>query len=213
MASLVNAGFAGATLFCEPGTALPPVIDEDFWPIVRRPERYGAWRNWVTALGELVAADPSADAVMLCQDDVIFCRGLREYLEKTLWPPGDERVGLCSPYSPAPYRKPKPGWHQERRGLHLVGALCWVFPQRTAEIIARDWAPLASKHNRGIDRRIGDWCERTGHAVWYHTPSLAQHVGNKNSALGDPLDDWMRRAHDFVGEDRTPAEAGLGGRG
>ncbi len=58
--------------------------------------------------------------------------------------------------------------------------------------------------NRRIDARVGQWARAAGRTVWYHTPSLVQHLGSGNSALGDPAVNDLRRAVDFIGEESTP---------
>jgi len=162
--------------------------------------RRGAWPNWLAALRALLEKDPAADALLLCQDDAVFCRELRAHLGRTLWPGPD--VALCSPYCPAPYRNATAGWHQQRRGWGLVGALCWALPRRAAEAVLRDLGRVEA-HSR-IDARVGRWAAETERTVWYHTPSLVQHVGNGNSALGDRSTSPMRSATDFIGEEATP---------
>ncbi|NQT38813.1 MAG: hypothetical protein HQ581_15060 [Planctomycetes bacterium] len=159
-------------------------------------EGAGAWRNWIGALETLLTQRPDADALMLAQDDAVFCRGLRVYLEKNLWPAAD--VALCSPYCPSPYRKPSRGWHRQDHGWYLVGAVCWVIPPRAARAIVRDLGGVEARDR--IDARVGRWAAKTGRSVWYHTPSFVQHAGNGNSALGDPLVNRLRMAADFVGQ-------------
>lgn len=162
--------------------------------------RKGAWPNWLEAVRTLLEQHPEADALLLCQDDAVLCRGLRAYLDRTLWP--GPAAALCSPYCPGPYRKRQSGWHEQRRGWYLVGALCWAVPRQAAEAILRDLGSVQAR--KRIDARVGKWAAATGRTVWYHTPSLAQHLGIGNSALGDKLAGDLRRATDFIGEDATP---------
>jgi hypothetical protein len=165
--------------------------------------RAGAWPNWISALGTLLARHPDAQAYMLVQDDALFCRCLRPYLEATLWPAS--RLALCSPYCPAPYRKPKRGWHPENHGWSLVGAVCWVLPPQAARAIVAELGDVRAKAR--IDARVGRWALRTGRSVWYHTPSLVQHDGVGNSALGDRNTGRLRVAADFIGQDAVPDPA------
>jgi hypothetical protein len=149
-----------------------------------------------------------ADALLIVEDDAVFCRGLREYLDANLWPEDPEKIALCSAYSPTPYNEPKDvpnGWHEEKRGMYLVGSLCWAIPRASAEAIARDLA-YATHAVKSIDVRIGMWAADIGRSVWYHKPSLVQHIGNGNSALGRQVDaaEPLRLAGDFIGEDATP---------
>ena len=179
--SLERAGFAGAQVFDDA-------------------DRCGAWPNWLRALRCLLRQHPDAEAVLICQDDIVCCQDLREYLDRTLWP--GREVALCSPYCPGPYRRAQTGWHEQRRGWALVGALCWALPRGAAEAVLDDLGEVRARSR--IDARVGRWAAQTRRTVWYHTPSLVQHVGNRNSALGDVLDTNLRRAVDFVGEDRIP---------
>ncbi len=160
----------------------------------------GAWSNWLFAVRTLLAERPAADALLVCQDDIVCCRGLRAHLDRTLWPDGP--VAVCSPYCPAPYRHDRQGWHRQRRGWYLVGALCWAMPRAAAEAILCDLGQVEARSR--VDARVGQWAKWTRHSVWYHTPSLVQHTGNGNSALGDKLENELRRAVDFIGEDTWP---------
>ncbi len=83
-----------------------------------------------------------------------------------------------------------------------MGALKWAIPPRSARAILADLGHVEASRN--IDARIGLWAQDTGQSVWCHTPSLAQHIGNGNSALGDPSTDSLRRAVDFPGQDAYP---------
>jgi hypothetical protein len=179
-ASLARAGWPEAHIFC----------DED---------QRGAWPTWLAGLGQLVRQHPRAEAYLMVQDDAVFCRQLRQYLETALWPADD--VALCSPYCPTPYRAAGRGWHRQDRGWYLVGAVCWALAAEAARRVVRELAEVRSASR--IDAHVGRWAARSGCSVWYHTPSLVQHVGNGNSALGDEADNALRRAADFIGEDAS----------
>jgi len=199
LASLRAAGFGSPVVFAEPGVEVPAGVES-----VRRPARLGAWHNWIDALARLAATKP--DAVLLCQDDVAFCGDLRPYLEATLWPARPHRVALCSPYCPGPLRQPFRGWNQVRLGSALTGALCWAIPPAAADLIVDALAGRfrTSPGEARIDLKIGRWAGNKGLLIYYHTPSLAQHTGNRNSALGDQLAGDLRRAGDFPGREYRP---------
>ena len=163
-------------------------------------QRVGAWLNWLNGLRDLLDRHADADTLMMVQDDAVFCRGLRTHLDKTLWPDAD--VALCSPYCPTPYKRAHSGWHEERRGWYLIGAVCWVLPPNAARSLLVDLDGTAAE--RQIDARVGRWAITSGRSVWYHTPSLVQHTGCGNSALGDKSMNSIRRATDFIGEEATP---------
>ncbi len=160
----------------------------------------GAWRNWIESLAACVRACPGADAFAMVQDDVVFCRGLRRYLEQTLWPAA-KPVALCSPFTPAAYREPRQGWHVRRPppDRFLVAAQMWILPPESARAIVGDLGRVEA--HKGIDGRVGAWASRTGRSIWYHTPSLAQHIADTNSAIGNPPVASLRVAADFIGEE------------
>ena len=164
----------------------------------------GHFRAYMGALRWAIDRRPEADAYFIVEDDVVFCRGLRSYLQQTLWPGPVEKTALCSPYCPKAYRQERRGWNdaQSKRGFYLAGSQAWIFPPKAARAILAELAPLKSIHN--ADWEIGKWADATGREVWHHTPSLAQHVGLGNSALGDDSTTDIRLATDFIGEGATP---------
>ncbi|OHB67848.1 MAG: hypothetical protein A2V70_19895 [Planctomycetes bacterium RBG_13_63_9] len=166
--------------------------------------RSGHFRAYMTALRCAVVRDARAEAYFLVEDDVVFCRGLHEYLQRTLWPGLVRQIALCSPYSPRAYQQREPGWSdaQSHRGLYLAGSQAWLFPPRAARAILAEVAPRGSTHN--ADWEIGKWARATGRQVWYHTPSLAQHEGVQNSTLGNNGATDIRYAVDFIGKDAYP---------
>jgi len=174
----------------------------------------GAWANWIAGLGRLIQDSPAADYYLMCQDDVVFCRGLRRHLEATLPKlPRPEKAALYSPYCIRRFKGKR--WHVVRAeagrrpglvhpGGSLTGALCYALPGRAAKALIADRSGLKTEKN--VDAHIGIWAHKTGRDVWYHSPSLAQHIGCGISTLGhreDP-DKANRRADDFIGEDRQP---------
>jgi hypothetical protein len=92
--SLVRAGWDHARLFVEPGVDIPRRFAG--WPKTVRDEPLGAYPNWYLGLAELVMRQPRAEAYFMLQDDVVFARGLREWLEYALWPA--ENCGAVSAY-------------------------------------------------------------------------------------------------------------------
>ena len=178
-------------------------LDRAGWPeyhVFEDFERAGSWPNWIGTLRSLIERYPGADAYMTVQDDAVFCRRLRKYLEDSLWPASE--TALCSPYCPAPYMRPPRGWHRENRGWYLIGALCWVIHPESARSMVTELEQVESRSR--VDARVGQWAANAGRSVWYHTPSLVQHTGCGNSALGDSSMSDIRRAADFIGEDAVP---------
>ena len=161
----------------------------------------GHFRAWMSGLRWIVSRLPDADAYFVVEDDTVFCGGLKQYLQRTLWPGPTERIALCSPYCPKAYRQAERGWSDEQsgRGHYLAGSQAWILPAQAAQAVLAEVAPLHSVHN--ADWEIGRWAKQTGRKTWYHAPSLVQHVGLGNSALGDNTVSSIRYAADFIGED------------
>jgi len=158
----------------------------------------GVMPNWLCAVRNLLSDGP--DAIFICQDDVLFCNDLRQYLEKTIWPA--DNALICSPYTPHCHQTNSTGWHEVAAGWHLVGALAWAMPARLAQAVLDGLEQI--KETRHIDAHVGKWAKENGKSVWYHTPSLAQHIGLGNSALGDNSLAVNRYATDFVGASGLP---------
>ncbi len=100
--------------------------------------RLGAFNNWLYLLDRLLATYPNAQAILTVQDDVLFCRGVRDHLEHDLWP-GPE-VGLVNLFradDPMRVRNASPGCIREI-GFAVIGALAMVFPRDFAEMLLTD---------------------------------------------------------------------------
>ena len=184
LASLKDAGFEDVRVFAEPGAVVPGEFSH--LPRTDRSETCGAFPNWYLALTELVLRDPRADAYLLCEDDVQFSKGLRKYLERTLWPAKD--TGVVSLHTPSHFAVGKPrGWHAEDRGWGAWGAQAYVFPNRSARALLSDPAVL---DHRGFgpdggrihaDCVVGAWCRRSGRPYFVHSPSLSRHTGETST--------------------------------
>lgn len=202
--SLAAAGFPAPIVFAEPGADTDAVLGKALVAPNREP--LGAWNNWLHALRTLVEAHPEAHAFLLVQDDVQVCRGLRDYLSKTLWPEPVEKIAVCSAYTCGQNRAVNRGWHNRTDGQHTVGALLWTIPPAAARRILSELSDKYPKspEEKRIDMRVGRWARNRGLHIWNHTPSLAQHTGRGNSSLGDGSTSTLRRATDFPGPDFCP---------
>lgn len=201
LTSLKTAGWDKPQLFAEPGTVIPKEFKE--LPISQRNEVLGAFPNWYLALTELVLRNPRAEAYFLCQDDVLFSKDLRNYLEFNLWPA--ERVGVVSIYCPSHYRQElEPGFAREDRGWDSWGALAYIFPNPSARSLLsdsmvlnhRDFGPAEGLHH--IDSVVGFWCERNQLPYYVHSPSLAQHIGESSTIYPKAMARGKRRANGFL---------------
>lgn len=202
--SLSKAGFPAPIVFAEPNT--PTEGAQGMAYVSRNPTRLGAWHNFLHALRVLVDRHPTAAALVVAQDDVMVCQGLQDYLKATLWPGPVDRVAMVSPYTAGPNRAACRGWNLRLDGFYAVGALFCVFPVEAARRLLTDLSekfPNVPSEKR-IDAKIGRWAAHRNLSIWRHTPSLGQHIGNGNSALGDPLKSSLRMAADFPGQQFVP---------
>ena len=196
--SFIEAGWDKIHIFSEPGVVLED--RHSTMPITTRDSKYGAWKNWFTALKNLVDLYPAADCYGLIQDDVIFCRGIKKFLEKTLWPSQD--VGVCSIFTPSHYTKDTAGWYKNNRGGKLWMAQTYFFPPKAARSCINHPRLVNWKKDRQIDNAVGFWARDTKMYPYYFSPSLAQHIGhastlwNKNNKANG-----RRAASDFLGQD------------
>lgn len=203
LTSLVQAGWSEPWLFAEPDAEIPSAFSH--LPIARRDGVLGAFPNWYLALAELVLREPQAEAYFLCQDDVLLARGLREYLEQTLWPAS--AVGVVSVYCPSHYAPGRPlGFHVEDRGWASWGALAYIFPNPSARAVLADPAVLGHRHHgpaeglRNIDSVVGSFCQRNRLPYYVHAPSLAQHVGGTSTIWRHGAARGRRRANRFLSD-------------
>jgi hypothetical protein len=154
---------------------------------------------------ELWLRQPNADAYLMCQDDVIFSRGLRRYLQQQLWPA--TRVGVVSIYCPSHYSRPDGfGFHLESHGKRTFGALAYVFSNVSLRAFLSH--PIVINHCRRelehgrahIDSVVGEWCLQSGLPYYVHSPSLAQHIGDTSTIFHAAVNTGLRRADNFVPE-------------
>lgn len=203
--SLVAAGWEEGILFAEPRTPKPDPLPASFlW--VERALPLGAWANWLLALEELTLRYPRADAFLICQDDVLYCRGLRRYLEEALWP--GSPVGVVSLHAASHQDAGSVmGFYGVDFGWQAWGAQAYVFPNPAARAFLRH--PMVRNHrHRGpgqgvqnIDSVTGQWCRDSGLPYVLHTPSLTQHVGEASAIWDGGGVLGRRRAGTFPGED------------
>ncbi|MGI9239490.1 MAG: hypothetical protein ACR2RV_01740 [Verrucomicrobiales bacterium] len=202
LASLADAGWPEAHVFAEPDSSLPADLDES--RLTQRRQKLGAWPNWLLSLNEMVLRDPDADAYLLCQDDVLYCRGLREYLEQTLWP--TERVGVVSLHTASHQdRGDTDGFYATGFGWGAWGAQAYVFPNASARALLRNHE-VVNHRQRGprdglcnVDSVVGRWSLNSKLDYYLHSPSLTQHIGEASTLWEKADTSGRRRAATFVG--------------
>lgn len=173
-------------------------------PVTIRGRKAGAFPNWYLALQELVLTQPAADGYLLLQDDVVFCRGLREYLEDELWP--DSAAGFVSLYCGKLQSNPdqQQGWVQLHPHGDLFGALAVAFSAGAARAILLH--PMLQRHREsgsgtyGIDFVLARWATESQMPSYFHVPSLVDHIGVTSAIFSSARDGPERQVASFIGE-------------
>ena len=201
--SLRHAGWNEAYIFAEPGSADDGVTSGHRW--CSRGQRLGMFSNWYLSLTELTLREPEADAYVLCQDDIVFCEGVRSYLEQILWASPSPQV--LSIYCAAVHdRNDDVGFRALDEGWQTCGALTLIFPNVVARALLCDSMFLHHRRNGsmsetvGIDSVVGSWCQKSGITYYVHSPSLVQHIGQNSTLWGYLADSPRRSACSFPGE-------------
>ena len=196
--SLLQTGFY-PTVFAEPDTDLNG-IDV---PVVQREELLGGWTNWLTTLTDLLKAN--ADAILICQDDVIYAKGIREYINLN-WPAGAEMVSL---YCSSSYKGDSPFIKQMPARHGMYGALALAIARPTAERMAEGRMFQEYSKQKGVDGVIGRWARKQGIEIHICNPSLAQHIGDTSTIHPKARNLGRRRSTTFIGPRETAASASM----
>lgn len=198
--SVIRTGWTEPHLFCEPNVIL--MDRHRNLPITERKDTMGCWKNWYQTAKDLVDFYPEADAYAIFQDDVIFCLGVRSFLEKCLWPV--ENPGVISVFTPSHYKQDRIGWHKTDKGHTLWMAQTFIFTPKSIRNMINHPVCVNWKGDRNVDNVIGNWARQTRLFPYYHTPSLAQHIGTVSTIwTNNPKRNQARgrkAASDFVGE-------------
>lgn len=180
--NLRQAGFADLWLFAEPGTEIPAACAH--LPIVRHAERQGPLRNFYLALQTLLEQQHEADCYAIFEDDISAAHGLRRWCDEQLWPGGH---GIVSLYTSRVYCDERPGWQTLNLGRYRTfGSLALVLRRDMLEGFLADEQVRRSFDRSELsgDAVLGEWAQRQGLGIAYHSPSLVQHEGVITSLAG-----------------------------
>ena len=182
IASLREAGFKDdIVVFSEP----EKVVSSGDYAVVHRVKLLGVNGNWYQTLIDLVNRTPPKTHIMICQDDVKFSKGLRQYLDIHF----DRKLkGLYTIYTSGlrfDWSRPH-GWNKmvPDPAIGIPGALSFLFPRPIAVELVKDIKDnMPDAGAIHIDNEVGKWLGSRGYAVQYHLPSLAQHTGDNVSTI------------------------------
>lgn len=186
----------------------------------------GNFQNWLQTARDLLTMDH--DAILIAEDDGLFCRDVHALLQRDLWPSKD--CGCVSLYCPAMkhYFQGSPGLFKTRivesvplsSRSNLVGALALVFPADVLrELVHHEsisqWGgshmqagnPSTKLYQRkAVDTWIGRTLISMGRSIWHYSPSLIQHyVPNPkiaNSSLGHGMAIGNRQSRSWAGNSK-----------
>lgn len=144
-----------------------------------------SYNNHVRALHWCANRAEEADYVLIFEDDVRFCRSSRRKLEQALrdYPDGDV-FSLYTVHKDSWVGLPE-GWFKHNDGKGAVGAQAICYRGPVAKELAGDLKQ--SQWRPHVDVTVFKWCEDRGKAVYYHCPSLVQHVGRKSNIAPDQM--------------------------
>lgn len=218
LSSIRNAGWSDnlITVFAEPTSPVP----QDFrGHVVERRKRFGDWTNWATGLFELLLSEPDTDYFLMSEDDVVYNKDSKRYLEFSF--PHLGHFGSLSLYTPSRYHRFNfRGWHDECHGVETWSTVTVIMPKESViQFFACEdtqrhrfqdifnaplvqWGVNCDPQNSVKDAVLGHWAKKNRLPIFYHTPALAQHIGIKSTISNETASiDNGRQAADFVGED------------
>lgn len=192
LASLRKAGFPEPRLFIDD---CPDALN--YWqlklPMTVHWPKVNVTGNWLLGLLELYARDPNADRYALFQDDFVTYRNLRQYLERTPYPPQGYLNLLTFRGNEAVIKDKPVGWHEAytlgdghryhgKRQQSGKGAVALVFSNQAACVLFnsnRMMDKLRDPHfgYRKVDGHVVQTMNEAGWREYVHNPSLVQHRG------------------------------------
>lgn len=138
--------------------------------------------------------EPGANYYCIFQDDIVFCKNIEEYLGSI------ELPKIFSIFKPNIYLKNEGVWSKQDRGTTLWMAQTFFIHNSLVQSLINDRTAWKVPGNKQIDNRIGRWAKEKGQRVYYHCPSLCQHIGETSTIWNSDLSGY-RSADDFPGED------------
>lgn len=204
LTSLCATGWDEARLFVDGVEDDPVYYDCD--ATFRQPQ-IGAWANWCLGLTELHLREPNADAYLMCQDDVVFSKNVRQYIEKR-W---HQRAGIMhgngwlnlytvSENEQVIADKQLGTWHKSAEwnpGRQVGrGALALAFSNQCVEALLSHPSVVtkcrSGRPTTGIDGTVTDALNALGWREWVSNPSLCDHIGGNCSIIDRQVNELVQ---------------------
>jgi len=192
--TIKQAGWDSGLIFSEPGHTVRP---DPNWPTVYRQAKLGIFPNFYLGLLELFLRNIDADAFMMVQDDMLFPKGLRSYLESFLWPSDDPHLVHLFAVDSVDDDHNKNEWRSTT--MFNGGPNVLIFSHEMmqkvvsqVDIMIRFYAH--SKHVRKSsfdDLGIFYWMAEKGYKVYYPRPALVDHIGLHSSHWSHQHESWL----------------------
>lgn len=190
--SCYKAGWSDITVFAEPNSPPTPSSKR-----VQRPSKFGNWLNFKQSLTDMFNQNQNKKYYMLIEDDVVFAKNVRQFLDCVLWP---ENTGVCSVYCPSHYETfERAGWNNHA-GLTTWGAVTMIFSNESLQSFISYYNNNTWHSDQMCDNAVGKWCMYTNKNAYFFSPALAQHVGVKSSLSAKKYHS-KRYSTLFVGEE------------
>lgn len=215
--SIIKAGWSEFSIFAEPGSFIPNHFHKN---VIQRPKNYGDWTNWATGFYELLLSNPESDYFMMVEDDAIVNKNCRKYIEQAI--PQLKDFASISLYTPSIYNlKNFRGFHNGVLNERTWSTVTVIMSKTNAINFFSDslvqnhrfadtfglgqefWCcPNTDFKNSIKDAVLGRWAFQNNLPIYYHTPSLAEHIGNDSTLTNEfATKENGRKSFDFVGED------------
>ena len=140
--------------------------------------------NWILTAIELYLRNPISTYYLIVQDDVVFSRNVRNYLECCKYPESGYWNLYTFPQNQKLCPKNKTGWYKSnQRGF---GACALAFNRETLIRLFThqhlyDRATDPKRGHKAIDGGIVTALKKCGYQEYIHNPSLVQHIGLQSS--------------------------------
>jgi hypothetical protein len=173
--SLIKAGWSSDNILISSDNNYIPEVDIDIHTIIRN-KKLGAWPHWFDCL-KLLLSKSDEDWLGIIQDDVIFCKNLKEYLNKAHIP---QNCDIYSPFTPIQYTGSGVGWTLISDPSLWMAQTLFIRRQAARKLLTSDivWQIRGDKQ---IDNRLGLWLLQSNRKIYFHTPSLAEHIGETST--------------------------------
>lgn len=137
--------------------------------------RSGCWQAWLALLRKWVESSTIhvrqvATHFLICEDDVIFSRGLIAYLRSNPPPAGSIANLFCTAEC---HRPELMQWHRQSVPAKAQGSLALLIPFAVAKKILA-FTPFPDRRD-GTDHNLGTFCRAHDIPFVTHSPSLVLH--------------------------------------